>query len=277
MTGHHPGEPESELGILRRLAGMELPEAEAVDAVVSQLKSAAIQLEKTAGTLAAHSADTVRLLEQALRFHETHGDGDCPVCNNAGEFNSAWHAQKAKEIESLKTTAAAVEDARRAGERAKAARASLIPAWDTSVEATKLEWTKAKAAHEAWQHGDQLESLTELAEHVANQGSAVIEAMTALRAAAKTELDRRQDLWRPIAQKLSTWLEDARITQTAAPTVKRLKAAETWLKGAAGQIRDERFAPIADKSQEAWGFLRQQSHVQLGAIRLEGSRAGAGG
>ena len=109
------GEPESELGILRRLAGMELPEAEAVDAVVSQLKSAAIQLEKTAGTLAAHSADTVRLLEQALRFHETHGDGDCPVCNNAGEFNSAWHAQKAKEIESLKTTAAAVEDARESG------------------------------------------------------------------------------------------------------------------------------------------------------------------
>ena len=250
---------------------MELPETEAVDAVVAQLKTAATQLEKTAGTLAARSADTVRLLEQALRFHDTHGDADCPVCDSSKALDPSWHSQKAEEIEQLKATAAAAQEARKAGESARAARADLIAAWDPSFEATKLDWAKAKAALTDWKLGDEIEPLHEIGEHVAEHGLAAIEAMTALRTAAKAELDRRQDLWRPVARKLSAWLEEARTTHAEAPTTKRLKAAEAWLKSASGQIRDERFAPIADKSQEVWEFLRQKSHVELGAIRLEGS------
>jgi hypothetical protein len=53
--------------------------------------------------------------------------------------------------------------------------------------------------------------------------------------------------------------------------LKALKAAEAWLKGASAALRDERFAPIAVKADEVWKFLRQQSHVELGPIRLEGT------
>jgi hypothetical protein len=52
--------------------------------------------------------------------------------------------------------------------------------------------------------------------------------------------------------------------------VKRLKSAEGWLKKAAAGIRDDRFAPIAEKAARIWEHLRQQSHVELGRIQLTG-------
>jgi hypothetical protein len=52
----------------------------------------------------------------------------------------------------------------------------------------------------------------------------------------------------------------------------RIKAAEDWLKGAAADIRDQRFAPIADQAMAMWQFLRQNSNVELGRIELAGAR-----
>ena len=56
----------------------------------------------------------------------------------------------------------------------------------------------------------------------------------------------------------------------AAADLKRLKSAEAWLKKAAAGIRDDRFAPIAEKAAAIWEHLRQQSHVELGRIQLTG-------
>jgi hypothetical protein len=50
-----------------------------------------------------------------------------------------------------------------------------------------------------------------------------------------------------------------------------LKKAEAWLKKAAVEIRNERFAPIADEAGEIWRLLRHRSNVQLGRIELEGT------
>ena len=55
-----------------------------------------------------------------------------------------------------------------------------------------------------------------------------------------------------------------------AADLKRLKPAEAWLKKAAAGIRDDRFAPIAEKAAGIWEHLRQQSHVELGRIQLTG-------
>src|SRR5262249_13084827 len=55
-----------------------------------------------------------------------------------------------------------------------------------------------------------------------------------------------------------------------AAELKRLKPAEAWLKKAAAGIRDDRFAPIAEKAAGIWEHLRQQSHVELGRIQLTG-------
>ena len=54
-------------------------------------------------------------------------------------------------------------------------------------------------------------------------------------------------------------------------TIEALKKAETWLKNAAVEIRNDRFAPIADEAMEIWELLRQRSNVELGRIELEGT------
>ena len=50
-----------------------------------------------------------------------------------------------------------------------------------------------------------------------------------------------------------------------------IKAAETWLKAATDDIRNERLAPLAEQARAIWRMLRQESNVDLGAIRLAGS------
>jgi hypothetical protein len=47
----------------------------------------------------------------------------------------------------------------------------------------------------------------------------------------------------------------------------RTKAGEDWLKGAAADIRDQRFAPIADQAMATWQFLRRNSNVEFGRPR----------
>ena len=57
--------------------------------------------------------------------------------------------------------------------------------------------------------------------------------------------------------------------------VPTIKAAETWLKGATDDIRNDRLAPLAEQARAIWRMLRQESNVNLGAIRLAGSAAHA--
>ena len=45
-----------------------------------------------------------------------------------------------------------------------------------------------------------------------------------------------------------------------------------WLQDNAATLRNERIAPLADKAREIWAALRQESNVDLGAIRLVGQK-----
>lgn len=64
----------------------------------------------------------------------------------------------------------------------------------------------------------------------------------------------------------------ARQARAAAEDIPRIKEAEKWLKDASADIRNQRFAPIADKAMATWEHLRQQSNVTLGKIELTGSK-----
>lgn len=90
--------------------------------------------------------------------------------------------------------------------------------------------------------------------------------------AAEGELQRREDLWRPIADDLRAWIGDARTAQSEAQKVAPIKNAEQWLKSASEEIRNDRFAPIAEKAMDMWTHLRQQSNVELGRIELAGAK-----
>jgi hypothetical protein len=50
--------------------------------------------------------------------------------------------------------------------------------------------------------------------------------------------------------------------------VSTLKAAETWLKDAVGDLRRERLAPVVDGAKANWNELRHESNVALGNVEL---------
>lgn len=112
-----------------------------------------------------------------------------------------------------------------------------------------------------------------LATHIETHHEAFTRAIEVLRKSAAAELQRREDRWRPIATAVSEWTQSAREARAGAEPLLRIKAAETWLKDAAADIRNERFAPIADKAMVTWEHLRQQSNVTLGRIELAGAKS----
>src|SRR5262249_12118131 len=126
---------------------------------------------------------------------------------------------------------------------------------------------------EYWQAG--LESnagdLEKLAEHVEWSVAPVEAALEILRKAAEAELKRREDVWTPVVAPLAAWLAGAPGGRKGHESVRALKTAGDWLRDAAEDFRNERFAPIKDQSQAIWNQLRMQSNVALNEIRLTGS------
>ena len=70
---------------------------------------------------------------------------------------------------------------------------------------------------------------------------------------------------------LAAWLDKAEATEARQAEVKRLKAAEKWLKEVEAELREQRFTPISDKAQAVWNELRQESSVELAQIQLTGT------
>jgi hypothetical protein len=131
----------------------------------------------------------------------------------------------------------------------------------------------ARQAWDAWHAGASLSDLLTLAEHLESQHTAFVAAIEQLKKSAAEELRRRQDRWKPIAEELAAWLPSAKSARRGAAELPRIKAAEDWLKKVAADIRNQRFAPIADQAMATWRFLRQNSNVELGRIELSGAKS----
>jgi hypothetical protein len=114
-------------------------------------------------------------------------------------------------------------------------------------------------------------TLDELASRIENDAPGLIEEVELFRAAARAELDRREDAWRPVAEEVAAWCGEARTALEAKVTLPTIEAAEDWLQGMTDAMRAARFAPIADQAKGIWNTLRMQSNVELADIRLEGT------
>jgi len=263
----------AEVEVLRGIASLEPPDPGKVAAAVAEMRSAAKAVTAAAGTAATRSRDAAKLLDLALEFHAAHGDGECPVCGREGALDRKWGERQRKAVARLREAA---QEAEAVHERAEAARRqwealanlkgdALARAGDVGLDLRELvealgNWVRAGAI------GD----LPELADHVESASGPLREAVVRLREAARAELGRREDTWRPVAVEVASWLVAAREAVRGAADLKRIKPAEAWLKKAAAGIRDDRFAPIAEKAGHIWERLRQRSHVELGRIQLTG-------
>ncbi|HSD28791.1 MAG TPA: hypothetical protein VLL75_15935, partial [Vicinamibacteria bacterium] len=244
-----------------------------VEDAVGEMRAAAAALTAAMGTTAARSRDAAKLLESALAFHSAHGDGDCPVCGRERALDKSWAKRQQAVMVRLREAA---REAEAAHERAETARRRWEDLAVLKAEALQragevgLDLGELVGALEVWVKAREVVDLPQLARHVESAAGPLREAVLRLREAARTELARKEDAWRPVSAEVAAWFTAAQEATGRAGDLERLKPAEAWLKKAAAGIRDDRFSPIAEKAAGIWERLRQQSHVELGRIQLTG-------
>jgi recombinational DNA repair ATPase RecF len=259
--------------VLQAIAALEPPDPGRVAETAREMRAAAQAVAAANATAAARARDAAKLLEAALAFHAAHGDGDCPVCGREKALDRAWSKRQKSALGRLRDSAREVEAAH---ERAEAARrrwedlAVLKGDALTRAGEVGLDLRELVEALGVWVQARGIGDLTTLADHVETASQPLREAVRRLRDAARAELGRKDDAWRPVASEVALWLAEARRAVREAAESERLKPAEAWLKKAAAGIRDDRFGPIAEKATSIWEQLRQQSHVELGRIQLTG-------
>lgn len=112
--------------------------------------------------------------------------------------------------------------------------------------------------------------LIEISGRLTERGAAVRAALEPLREQARAELNRRENLWRPLSRRLMRWYRAGRDAQEVANRVDAVQAAEDWLSREEDDIRAERFRPIARRAQLNWKELGRGSSVSLDDLELTG-------
>ncbi|WP_157647883.1 AAA family ATPase [Actinomycetospora chiangmaiensis] len=254
--------------LLRRVRALTLPAQDVVENAALEYDEAREALQTASSSQARASAGLARLLRTALDHHADHDDEPCPVCGQ-GLLDATWQVDAERRTREAEQGAAALETAQRRVDAARAALVLLIEPVPAVLGET-LPFPTA-GPHAAWARWRGALDAAEVASELDEAGRALREELAAVVERAETELSRRDEQWRPFASRLfelhgllgGAAQEKAQLTA--------VKKAEAWLKEAATAIRDERLRPFAEQSQRIWNDLRQQSNVDLGPIRLEGS------
>lgn len=262
-----------ELSRLNRVCGYSFPDADVVTARADELRAAQAELAALLGTHVDRLQRGARLLAEAVEFRRTFGDEMCPVCATPGVLTEEWMHAAAVQAKEQAAAARESQQAQKRADSASRAARELVTSVPAPIQDVR-ELLDVGPVIEAWREWLALEQLTDasaLAERLPPVAAAVRGAVDEFQARARSEVERRQDVWRPIASQVAAWIAPARRAQEEAAPVPALKQAERWLKEAAVEIRNDRFAPIADEAGELWRLLRQRSSVQLGRIELEGT------
>jgi AAA domain-containing protein len=243
--------------ILRRLAGLHVPTDEEIRDAFTALRVAERAHTDAAATDARRATDVAALLRRALAVRNPERlTDDCPVCGTPDVLDEAWAANAEREATALDEQAAALT---RAQAGLTAARRRLDGLLDANARA---------APGLARQVGIDAEDVSATTK---DEIEAAAGALRGLAERAGAELTRRGAAWQELATHVAAWLEQAQQVEERAATLKALKDAEKWVKGAAEDLRRERFAPISERAIENWRELRQGSAIDLHDITLKKS------
>ena len=279
-TGARAAADGGELDRLRRLAQLTAPAEDKVREAAAVLRRAAAGLAAVAGSPAGRARALAGLLGMALEHHDAHGDGDCPVCGRTAALTAQWRRATQAEVAALGREARAAESAERAAADAGRQAAALVQPPPPVLAEEPPPGVDPGPAHTAWQDWARPlapgtaateTALRDLADHLDRALAPLTQQIRDLSARAAAEHLKRDDRWTPVAAAVSAWCADADAAQDAALPVASIKAADKWLKAATDDIRNDRLAPLAGQARSIWALLRQESNVDLGAIRLAGS------
>ena len=279
-TGVQVAADGGELDRLRRLAQLTAPAEDDVRDAATALRDAASGLDAVAGSPAGRARALAGLLTAALQHHEAHRDGDCPVYGRAGALTGQWRQATDQEVARLGDEARVAEAAERAGPEARRRAGALLqppPPVLSEERPMGVDPGPARTAWLSWAGAPDAGAvsaaagLRDLADHLDQALSPLAREVRALSDQAAAMHAERDDAWAPVAAAVSSWCSNSEAAQDGLAPVASIKAAETWLKCATDEIRNERLAPLAKQAKSIWAMLRQESNVDLGAIRLAGS------
>lgn len=260
------------ISALRALANLQSPDPGTVATAAKRLRSAVSAMAEAGESTAARRVARLDVRRQALLLHTVHGEQSCPVCNE-GTLDEVWAetsrllvAHEEAELRDLSDARAELTAARQAvralvQRRPAPTDRSPVPELEATVADLRAAWEAYASAPD----GD-----LALADHLELHAGDLASRIGQLRAAATATLGERDDAWGPLAAKIAAWCETWDDVLQKKPVVDQLTAAEKWLKENDTKLKNERIAPISDKARHAWSLLRQESNVDLGALRLEG-------
>ena len=274
VTGAAAVDEHGALRRLQELESLQVLDRDALYAAIDDLRVTAAEVERVRGTDASQADEIAKLLEQALAVHDHLGDQTCPVCSTENVLTFEWRMRAGARIGELREAASEVTTAKRRASDASARARRLITAVPMTLrdaDGTGVDVGEALTAWERWLTAPGGDDHTQLANHLQATGPALIAAVASVRAAAAREKERRERSWRPAAEAILTWLPLALLAREQEESLRRVKAAESWLRDAHDALRDERFRPIAGAVQQNWTELRQDSNVSLGELELTGT------
>ncbi|MEV0359646.1 AAA family ATPase [Nocardia sp. NPDC050697] len=260
---------------LRGLVRLAVPAPVVVRAAVQRLERAGAEVARYATGNAETDLRTLELLRRA-RAHAGDADCVCPLCG-AGQLDAAWRAATDGTIGELAARVAGLAEARAELRRAAAALRSLpqpVPAELVAPGRRPVDTAAVVGAWTRWaalRFDDGADDDPALPERVRTAYTRLVDELEHVRRGTRTELERLDEVWAPLVPRLTAWLTGARLVEADAAELRTVKRAEEWLKTAAGILRDERMAPLQETARWVWQTLRQQSNVELGAVRLQGS------
>ena len=258
---------------LRAVQSLAVPARDEVERVVSKLRGAVQRMSEAGEDHLARDRARLDVRIAALKVHEDHGDMSCPVCNQ-GELDTVWAATSRDLVRKRTEDLEDLDAARRELEAARAAVRTLVRPRPPALDHEPLPELTAqtRAARDAWDEWSALPSGDlPMADHLETRWLSLDEALPPLLSAAAEELQRRQDVWSPLATQVAGFCDDWDAWETSRESVENLGAATKWLKDNDVRLKNERLVPIGDRARAAWAMLRQESNVDLGALTLEGS------
>ncbi|SMD24767.1 AAA family ATPase [Lentzea albidocapillata] len=259
--------------LLHQIMDVTLPPDDEIDRVRETLDLALGAVTVVATANAQDSLRCSEILRLAIQLQESGGSQTCPVCD-LGRLDGMWLGKARERAEHLARAAAELHEAAdRLDVAVAATRALCLPVPEVLAEAQGvLDTTIALQAWHAWEACVSIDDPVRLRQELFGRYAELVQAVDQLKAVAREQIDRRDLVWRPMAIALFEWHSLAQQALADAEVLAGVTEAENWIRKTAATLRSERIAPFAKESQRIWQRLRQQSNVDLGAVRLGGTR-----
>ncbi|MGF0317149.1 AAA family ATPase [Nocardia fluminea] len=290
---------------LRAILRLTLPDSAQVAATADRLAEAARNVTRHATADTDADLRVLALLTRAREHVTESGSCPCPVCGR-DELDADWIAAadteiayRTEELAALQAATAEFDAALVAARRLLTERpielgsatAGLAGRAAATLETTAGQTNDVAGNTDSYSASDSLRKRREIVGQLWSEWAELATAdfddrlpdrlrtlhaelameLAALQRDTRTELDRLDTVWSPLVPRILAWLDPARAVADHAGELRVVKKAADWLKSATAAIREERMRPLETTARWVWSTLRQQSNVELGAIRLQGS------